>query len=235
MIEVFFEFLCYPKSDLKDFLFVDLIYQFRTYKHSSIRQKEIPMAEKKHYQLHGIQEKEKEKKKAGGFILTTFLFLLVAAGVVFVYLKVTSEVNVYKSGIDKLNQQIKNLSNQISDNKEIQKILQSKNVKIVNLTGTEINKGGFGKLIISFDNSKSFLQVSKLPVLSSDKTYQLWVIINGKYISLGFFKPKSEGDYYQFTIPELTNKGETKFLLSEEPSTGSSKPSAKIYLIGTLD
>ncbi len=199
------------------------------------QQKEISFTEKKHYQLHGMQETEKEKKKIGSYILTTLLFLITAAGIVFVYLKVTSEVNTYKSGIEKLNQQIKQLSTQISDNKEIQKILQSKNVKIINLSGTEINKNGFGKLIISFDNSKGFLQVSNMPVLTSDKNYQLWVIINNKFVSLGFFKSINEGDYFQFTVPELTNKGATKFLLSEEPSTGSSKPSTKIYLTGTLN
>ncbi|MCL5030417.1 MAG: anti-sigma factor [Bacteroidetes bacterium] len=203
--------------------------------HSSKQQKEISLTEKKHYQLHGIQETKKEKKKVGGFILTILLFLLVAAGIVFVYLKVTSEVTVYKSGIDKLNQQIKDLSAQVSDNKEIQKILQSKNVKIINLNGTEINKNGFGKLIISFENSKGFLQLSDMPALTSDNAYQLWVIINGKYASLGVIKSINDFDYFPFTIPELTNKGATKFLLSEEPAAGSLKPSTKIYLTGTLE
>ncbi len=202
---------------------------------SSKQHKEISLTEKKHYQLHGIQETEKGKKNSGNLILTTFLFLIAAAGIIFVYVKVTSEVNVYKSGIEKLNLQIKNLSSQVSDNKEIQKILQSKNVKIINLSGTEINKSGFGKLIISFDNSKGFLQFSNMPALTLDKTYQLWVIINNKFVSLGVFKNLAEGEYFQFTVPELTNKGETKFLLSEEPSTGSSKPSTKVYLTGTLN
>ncbi len=204
-------------------------------KHSSKHHKEISLAEKKHYQLHGIKEAEKEKKKAGWLVLTIFLFLIAAAGIVFVYMKVSSEVNVYKSGVDKLNRQIKDLSTQVNDNKEIQKILQTKNVKIINLTGTEINKGGYGKLIISFENSKGFFQLSEMPALSADKVYQLWVIVGGKFVSLGVFKSTGNVDYFPFTIPELTNKGETKFLVSEEPSTGSSKPSTKIYLTGTLD
>ncbi len=193
-----------------------------------------PYTENNFYETHGAKETAVVKSNTGGIILTIILFLIIAAAIGYFYVKISTDVSTYKTGIEKLNQQIKQLSTQIADNKEIQKVLQTKNVGIVNLAGTEINKSGYGKLIISFENSKGYMQLSSMPVLSNDDTYQLWVIVSGKFVSLGLFRSKDNVDYFPFTIPQLTNKGETKFLVSEEPSTGSETPSKRIYLTGSL-
>ena len=198
--------------------------------------------EKKSYNLHGIDLKpepypvqsEKSKKASGGVIVAIVLFLIVAAGLFYFYSKITSDVNAYKSGIEKLDSQLKDLSSKLTDNQEIQKILQSKNVKIVNLSGTDISRESYGKLIISFDTDKGYLQFSNMPQLPENNVFQLWVIINKKFVSLGMVEQTNK-NFYSFTLPELTNTGKTVFLVSKEPSAGSLKPSKDIYLTGTLE
>lgn len=194
----------------------------------------VTLKEKQPYSPYRSRELEPEKRGKGGIILASVLFVIVAAGLIFVYLKISTDVNVYKTSVDKLNQQIKALSSQVNNNQDLQKLLLTKNVKIVNLIGTPANQMGYGKLIISFDNSKGYLQLSDVPALQTDNAYQLWINIKGTYSSLGLFKPSENVEYFPFAIPELTNTGATKFLVSEEPSAGSDRPSGKIVLTGSL-
>lgn len=194
----------------------------------------VTIKERQPYSSFREREIAPKKSSKGGIIFASILFVIVAAGLIFVYLKISTDVTVYKTSVDKLNQQIKTLSSQVNNNQDLQKLLLTKNVKIVNLTGTPVNQFGYGKLIISFENSKGYLQLSDVPVLPADNSYQLWININGKYTSLGSFTPSEKVQYFPFTIPELTNDGTTKFMVSEEPSEGSVRPSGKVVLTGTL-
>ncbi len=193
------------------------------------------LKEKKPYQLHGIAEKEETKKNNSGIILSFILFLIVVAGLVYFYTKITADVKTYKSGIEKLDNQIKDLSSKLGNNQEIQNILQSKNARLINLSGTDISKDSFGKLIINLETSKGYLHLNNMPQLKVNEGYQLWVIINKKFVSLGVINPADKSYFYPFELPALTNQGKTVFLVSEEPLTGSAKPSKNIYLTGTME
>ncbi|MHB1687023.1 MAG: anti-sigma factor [Ignavibacteriaceae bacterium] len=193
---------------------------------------------KKTYALHGDygtgDKNKKEKKKSSGVIIAILLFIIVAAGIIFTYYKISSDVKSYKTNIEKLDQKIQNLSSSISANKELENLLQSKNVRVINLQGTPINPAGYGKLIIGFDNSKGFFQFSNMPLLSSDKSYQLWISMQGKFSSLGVFQNGEGSNYSSFALPEITNQAGTKFIVSEEPSNGSIRPGKRIFLTGSL-
>jgi len=191
---------------------------------------------KKTYTLHGNYGNDKKsgknKKSFPGILISIILFIIVAAGIIVTYLKFSSDVKNYKSNVESLNKQIKNLSSQMSVSKELSELLQSKNLRIINLQGTAT--GGFGKIIISLDNSKGFLQLSQMPVLASGKVYQLWLSMNKKNVSMGTFSPANPDEYFPITLPEITNQQSAKFLVSEEPMTGSLQPGNKIFLTGSF-
>ncbi len=191
-------------------------------------------AKKKPYTLHGGFETKPEKKSHTGLIVAILAVLLIAAGVVFVYLRITSDVKVYKTSVEQLNSQIKDLTKKVAGNQALQKLLLTKNVRIINLTGTKLSQDGFGKLIISFDNSRAYLQLSQMPDPPNNGSYQLWAEISGKYVSLGIFKPTDDVNYFPFTVPELTNKTTTKFIVTGEPEGGAQKPGRDLYLTGDL-
>jgi hypothetical protein len=199
------------------------------------KQEEVPVKEeKKPYQLHGITEAKNEKKSLSGIIIVIIILLLVAAGVVFLYQKFSTDVNKYKSSVDSLNKQVAGLTTQLFVNKEVDKILQMKDAHIINLYNTSINQKGFGKVIISFENSSGFLQLSDLPALSNDKSYQLWMTSEKTTTSLGVCKPSENLSYFPISLPSRNYKGEIRFFVTEEPSSNSSAPSNKIYLTGVL-
>ena len=136
--------------------------------------------------------------------------------------------------MEKLNNQIQNLSSNISANRELENLFQSKNIRVINLQGTQVNPTAYGKLIISFDNSKGFLQFSNMPQVTQDKAYQLWIIMKGKSSSLGVFKNVSGSNYFSFTLPEITSQDGAKVIVSEEPSNGAIRPGNMIFLTGSL-
>ncbi|MDR3625860.1 MAG: anti-sigma factor [Ignavibacteriaceae bacterium] len=198
-------------------------------------QETIPVKEeKKPYRLHGISEEKKEKKNISGIVTVIIILLLVLAGLFYFYQKFSTDVNKYKLSVDNLNKQVAGLTIQLSVNKEVDKILQMKDAHIINLYNTSINKEGFGKVIISFENSSGFLQLSDLPVLSNDKYYQLWMTSEKTTTSLGVCKPSGNLSYFPIALPSQNYKGEIRFFVTVESSNNASTPSNKIYLTGVL-
>ncbi len=198
----------------------------------------VTLKERQPYSTFRKREIPDKKGSKAGIIIAAVLFIIFAAGLIFVYLKISSDVTVYRNSVDQLDHRINSLSLQVNNNRNLQKLLLTKNVKIVNLTAVKNGAPGYGKLIISFENSKGYLQLSNVPALSNGSFYVLWVIINNKYTSLGSFKVSdiSSGkvEYFPFQLPELSNNGETKFLVSEETEEAPQKPSREIILTGTL-
>jgi cell division protein FtsL len=177
---------------------------------------------------------EPQKKNHVNIIVTIAILAFVLAGLIFMYFKISSDVTGYKQGVEKLNQQISDLSSQVNTNQDLQKLLASKNVKIINLTGTSLAKGGYGKIIMSLEEKKGYLQLFNMPNLNEGKSYELWINITGKLLALGVFKSQNNIEYFPFSIPFIPDKASVLFYLTETPSGNSLKPFGNIYLSGKL-
>lgn len=132
-----------------------------------------------------------------------------------------------------LRQQVNDLSVKYNSTAEIQSLIESADVKIINLEGTEINPDGKGKVIISFTQNKGYLQLSDMPGLGEDKSYELWMQLPaGDYFSLGLFSPAGRVQYFPFKIPQSEARTATHYIVTEESSTGASKPGSNVFLEG---
>ena len=178
-------------------------------------------------------EESREKNKVN-IIVTIAILAFVLAGLIFMYFKISSDVTGYKQGVEKLNQQISDLSSQVNMSQDLQKLLASKNVSIINLTGTKLAQGGYGKIIMSLEEKKGFLQLFNMPDLADRRPYELWININGKLLALGVFKSQNSIEYFPFTIPKIPDKTSVLFYLTETLSGNSLKPFGNIYLYGKL-
>jgi anti-sigma-K factor RskA len=199
-----------------------------------LKQEPLPGKEdKKNYHLHGISEPPVEKKSKSGIILTIIFFVIILAGAFYLYQRFSLNVSAYKTRISSLNKQVSSLTEEVSAGKEVQQILQMKDTRIVNLYSSSI-KDGYGKVIISFQSSSGFLQLTNMPELSSEKSYRLWMLNQGKAASLGSFKLLANKSYYPIALPEQNFKGEIRFLVTEEASDSTARPSNKVDLSGIL-
>ncbi len=189
----------------------------------------------KAYKRRYATEETSSKNKGMAFWLTLSLFIILLLALLVFYLNFSSEINHLKFTNDTLKEQVNDLSVKFNSTQEIQNILESADVKIVNLDGTGINPVGKGKLIISGSQSKGYLQLSDMPELGRDNAYQLWMQMpEGKYYSLGVFSPSGRVQYFPFKMPQSQEKNISEFLVTEETSNGAAQPGNKIFLTGSL-
>jgi anti-sigma-K factor RskA len=79
------------------------------------------------------------------------------------------------------------------------------------------------------------MQLIDMPPLESNKAYQLWMITQGKVISLGVFNPvHNKSANYPFSIPHIEDTQNLNFVLTIEPPTGSESPSRSVFLTGSI-
>jgi len=165
------------------------------------------------------------------FVLTFFV-LAGTIGAVYYFLSKDFKLATEKQTA-KYEEMVQSLQRDLSTTTEVDALLASINLQIVTLKSTPKATGAYGKLLFDAVTRKAMLQVVNLPVLSSDKVYQLWIISNNQKYSAGIYSPTSSKQYFPVTnFGELNLIGSTSFLITEEIATGGEKPSKDVYLIG---
>jgi len=165
--------------------------------------------------------------------LITFIFILVFIVVtVIAYLFYQDRSDYYESQISSLNESLEDLVRENKNKPEIPGIGELDKPLTVELKNTKLASRGGGKIVFSFPDKRGYLYVQNLPLLTSDKAYQLWGNFRGNFVSLGLFKTSARPDYYPFTLPASVVEDPVEFYLIESTASGSSKPSNQIYLLG---
>jgi len=105
--------------------------------------------------------------------------------------------------------------------------------KTVSLTGK--GGGAQARATAFLDASKGqlLLLVNGLPAAKPGRTYQLWVIVEGKPVSLGIFDVGEQGRARMTTekLPEL--RGPVTVAVTEEPAGGVPQPTGEMVLVGS--
>lgn len=167
------------------------------------------------------------------FVLTFFV-LAGTIGAVYYYLTKDFKAITEKQATD-YQKVVQSLQRDLSSSKEVDVLLASINLQMVNLRSTPKAGGAYGKFLFDAVTRKAMIQVVNLPVLSSDKNYQLWIISNNQKHSAGIYNVTSPMQYFSVTnFIGLNLIGPTIFLITEEVSTGGEKPSKDIYLAGQV-
>jgi anti-sigma-K factor RskA len=196
------------------------------------RGKSFERAYKKKYVT---EEMASGKKSSLNPWLIIGLFIVLLAVVGYLYFNFITQIKDLKSTNDTLKQQVTDLSVKFNNTQEMQSLLESTDVNVINLQGTGINPGGHGKLIISRSQSKGYIQLSDMPALGADKSYQLWMQLpQGNYFSLGVFNPSGRVQYFPFQIPKVEGGSISEFIVTEETSSGAVTPGNKIFLTGNF-
>lgn len=196
------------------------------------RGKSLEKSYKKKFSTAEIPEVKKSSLYFWGAISLLILLILAIA---VIYLNFSSEIKDLQLTNESLTQRLNDLSVKFSNTQEIQDFIETADVKIITLKGTGINPEGNGKLIISFSQNKGYLQLADMPVLSQDKSYQLWMQIpSGGYYSLGVFNPAGRIQYFPFNIPQSAIENVHDFLVTEESSGGASSPGNNVFLSGSF-
>ena len=163
------------------------------------------------------------------------LFSLLVIGIIVTYLNISLKTNNLNNEIENLKKEVGNLNIQLIGSQEIQEMLQSPDVQVVNLKGTSFNPQSFGKLIIDTEKGVGYIKLAQMPSIPEDKLFQLWVNISGNYISLKSFQSADTMGFYSFKMLTLPKGEGINFRITEEPVSGVTTPGNKVYLQGLLN
>ena len=175
------------------------------------------------------------KKNSTLMIFGVVLFFLLAIGITLTYLNISVKTSNLDNEVDKLKNEVGNLNIQLISNLEIQKMIQSPDVQMINLRGTSLDPNSFGKLIIGLDKGAGYIKLAQMPAIQGDNIFQLWVNISGSYLSLKTIQASDTMGFYSFRMLTLPKGNDINFLITEEPLSGSTTPSSKVYLRGTFN
>jgi len=192
----------------------------------------------------GVPVIDKQKKSAGGekikhgispvVFVITFFVLAGTIGAVYYFLSKDFK-KATENQAAKYEAIVQSLQSNLSSTKEVDALLASINLQMVTLKSTPKAEGAYGKLLFDAVTRKAMIQVVNLPVLSSGKVYQLWIISNNQKYSAGIYTPTSSQQY--FSVPDFSSlnlAGSTTILVTEEVSGGGEKPSKDVYLAGQV-
>jgi anti-sigma factor RsiW len=104
--------------------------------------------------------------------------------------------------------------------------LETPGHQVVNLEGPQ--HGRAAQFVLA--DGRGYLVSSSLPTLSSDHTYQLWGVVNGRPISLGLLGQSPE--HASFTL--AGSPSASKLGITVEPAGGSVVPTRAMYAQGPV-
>ncbi len=168
-------------------------------------------------------------------LAVTFLIIAVA-----VYFLTSSSLDELNSKLISKEKQIKQLQKElalnkkmVSDYKELLQFLKSREISVVELSGTGEYSNSKGRLFISFFSGDGVLILENPPKINEDEAYQLWLVTEGKSLSLDVLPLHNDKFYYFIiNIPTLPKENIQLFRITNEPKEGSILPLGKTLLIG---
>jgi hypothetical protein len=168
-------------------------------------------------------------------VMLGFILILLIAGIVSVYLNITQKTTHLNNDIEKLQKELNILKQHLSSSSELQEIIESKNVQVINLDGADYNKNDLGKILISPDKEMVYLLWPHIPHIPIDKVFQIWAGASGNFTSLGTLRPSDKLDFYSFRMRSFVIDEDISFLITEEPEDGSKIPGKVEYLFGSYN
>jgi anti-sigma-K factor RskA len=127
---------------------------------------------------------------------------------------------------------ISELQNELQRDQEMVGILQAERVEMISLAGVVPGAGMYGKVIWDPVKRNALLQTSNLPAEPPGVQYQLWILKEKKYYSVGIFDVTAEkpNTLTMMSLPVGDTKEIEEFSVTAEPKGGSSQPTGVMRL-----
>ncbi len=183
------------------------------------------------------QEPQISEVKGGATWGSLFFFFILSfiAMFVFYYLLSVQIKDSEKQHTEALTSTIKSFQGLLLTNAQLFEIINSKNLQVAFLDGSDINADGYGKFMFNPDTKKGILQLSKLPKPAANKVYKIWFNLGGNITGKEILYVGGGSQYYPIpSLPEFSYSTSGIISITEEPITGSTKPSGIMYYTGTL-
>ncbi len=202
-----------------------------------------------------VQEKEIKSQKSfrgniidvSGSVTSTAFWGVVATIVICFSIVIYFMFSMIQSSEDKLDSKIKELGtaqaktellkSTVVMNQNLLLFFSSvKTAGMVNLYGSDDFPDTFGKFFYGVKEKKGFLQFTNIMSFNSGKGFQLWIQTGEKYVKAGNLNvPDQNIEFFELNnLPDLSQTGTFKVILTEENVGGSETPSNTVIMSGLL-
>lgn len=121
---------------------------------------------------------------------------------------------------------------QVERQKELIDLLLNPAIQSVKMQGTALAPQAIAQVFINQNTQEVFLDTGNLPAPASDKSYQLWALIDGQPIDMGIFDPKVDNSTLQ-SVPFI--EGAQTYAVTLEEKGGRPTPNLEqLYVIGNV-
>ncbi len=129
---------------------------------------------------------------------------------------------------------VSQLRTELTEQERILKVVQSPEVRIVDLQGQEFSPNAIGRVLWDPGSKQAVIAALNLPSAPSDKDYQLWMLRGTQAVDAGIFSLDAEGNTI-FTIDTISDSiNLTAFAVTLEPKGGVPQPTGDMYLVGAV-
>lgn len=143
------------------------------------------------------------------------------------------EVAVYQAGLVELSGQVRELQDRLDRQGGASSFLNDPGVRALLLLGTPKSPEARGAVFWSGQQRKARLYTSRLPQLSREKTYQLWLIAD-KPVGAGTFRVNPAGQGYLEVVDLDRAAPPVEIAVSMEPAGGARQLTGDVYLMGSF-
>ena len=105
--------------------------------------------------------------------------------------------------------------------------------RAVSLDGLEAAASARATAFLDRENRRLFLYVENLPALPPDRTYQIWLLVDGTPVSVGTFDVDSDGGARLDGEPLPAFEGSVSVAVTVEPAGGVPQPTGPMVLLGS--
>ena len=105
--------------------------------------------------------------------------------------------------------------------------------RAVSLDGLEAAASARATAFLDRENRRLFLYVENLPTLPPDRTYQIWLLVDGTPVSVGTFDVDSDGGARLDGEPLPAFEGSVNVAVTVEPTGGVPQPTGPMVLLGS--
>ena len=175
-------------------------------------------------------------KQSGGSLLTVILFILTVGLIGGVYYLLDQKITLSMlMQTQQINSELQKFSSEFNVKNKIYAAIDGKNVTLLNLVGTRQFPNSFARLFYNNETQYGVLQFGAFPKPEQGKAFQLWLIVDNKFYSGGIYDYVSGTEILSLkSLPVIETNNSIKFIVTEEPITGSETPTGNPIVEGTL-
>lgn len=177
-------------------------------------------------------------RKTSGFRTWLPWVCAVAAGLALAFSvgnlrRLDREVVVYQAGLVELAGQVRELQDRLDREGGVPLFPNDPGVRALLLLGTPKSPEARGAVFWSSQERKARLYTSRLPQLSREKTYQLWLITD-EPVGAGTFRVNPAGQGYLEVVDLDRAAPPVEIAVSMEPAGGARQLTGDVYLMGSF-